>query len=191
MFKPILLTSLTGIYWFPCLRSHVQTRFLQSQSCLFVFINHLATQSSRELSQTIATYTHFYHVVEVFPATQTPLSFHPVAIITKVEKGPSPCLSPLGEPGLWKSCCSVFFLVFSPGLDFCCLERCRGLHERSSIAAGNIWVQSFNLGGLTLASVCSLNMWGWKAKMPEQFSVTLCPGLIFPELLNQRREQIV
>lgn len=111
MFKPILLTSLTGIYWFPCPRSHVQTAFLHSQSCLFVFISHLATQSSRELSQTIATYLHFYRVVEVFPATQTPLSFHPVAIITKAEKGLSPRLSPLGEAGkVAARCFSLFSL---------------------------------------------------------------------------------
>lgn len=111
MFKPILLTSLTGIYWFPCPRSHVQTAFLHSQSCLFVFISHLATQSSRELSQTIATYLHFYCVVEVFPATQTPLSFHPVAIITKAEKGLSPRLSPLGEAGkVAARCFSLFSL---------------------------------------------------------------------------------
>lgn len=75
-----------AFYWFPCPRSRVETRFLCSRSCLFVFCSHLATESLRELSQTIATYMHLYHVVEVFPAIQPSLSFLPGALITRVEK---------------------------------------------------------------------------------------------------------
>lgn len=104
-----------AFYWFPCPRSHVQTRFLQSQSCLFVFISHLATQSwgkspKQSLPTCISTMLWWF-----FPATQTSLSFHPVAIITKVEKGPSPCLLPLGkirpvEKFVPARCFSLFYL---------------------------------------------------------------------------------
>lgn len=134
-----------AFYWFPCPRSPVETRSLCSRSCLFGFSSHLATESLREVSQTIATYTHLYHVAEVFPATQPSLSFHPGALIVKVEKVAAPCLLPLGKRGLWKSYCSVFSLVLSLQLDFFVLKGANVEKEgaRSQLAAFECYLSTW------------------------------------------------